>query len=78
MTAKRSKARTVRYRALTDMSLRQSSDPEDPKYGDWHEWPAGTVFTPPPHMNVERALQRGIMEPVKDGGESKVENDGEE
>lgn len=56
-----------RYRALVDMGLRQSPDPSSPKYNEWHEWPAGTVFTPPKHMNVKKALERGIMEEVAEG-----------
>ena len=59
-----SRQASVRYRALTDMSLRQSADPEDPKYQEWHEWPKGKVFTAPPNLNVARALERGIMELV--------------
>jgi len=62
----------VRYRALTDLSLRRRPDRT---CNDWHEWPEGAVFTPPPHMNVERALERGIIEPVADGGETEVSGD---
>ena len=54
----------MRYRALTDLSLRQSKNPKEPKYEQWHEWPAGTVFEPPKHMNVALSLERGIIEPV--------------
>jgi hypothetical protein len=57
----------MKYRALTDLSLRQSKNPKDPKYEQWYEWPAGTVFEPPQHMNVALSLERGIVEPV-DGG----------
>lgn len=49
------------YRALTNLSLRQSSDPQSPLYEQWHEWPEGSVFTPPKHMNVDKALERGIV-----------------
>ena len=52
----------MKYRALVDMSLRKSPDPKAPEYEDWFDWPAGTVFEPPEHMNVERALARGICE----------------
>lgn len=72
MIAKRRKA-PVRYRALTDLSLRQRPDRT---CNDWHKWPRGTVFTPPPHMDVARALERGIMEPVADGGRTEVSGDG--
>ena len=54
----------MKYRALTDLSLRQSKNPKDPKYEQWHEWPAGTVFEPPKHMDIPRCLERGIIEPV--------------
>ena len=54
----------MKYRALTDLSLRQSKNPKDPKYERWHEWPAGTVFEPPKHMDIPRCLERGIIEPV--------------
>ena len=57
----------MQYRALTDLSLRQSKNPKDPKYEQWHEWPAGTVFEPPKHMDIALSLERGIIEPV-DGG----------
>ena len=56
---------TKKLRALADLSLRQSSDPNDPKYELWHEWKAGEVFTPPAHMSVEKALARRIAEEVK-------------
>ena len=52
------------YRALTDLSIRQSPDKKSPKYEQWHEWPAGTVFEPPKHMNIPKALERGIIEPA--------------
>lgn len=56
-----------RYRALVDCSLRQSPDPASPKYEQWHEWPAGTVFDAPKHLDVKRALERGIIEEVSGG-----------
>lgn len=59
-----------RLRALIDMSLRQSPDPQSPLYEQWHDWPAGTVFTPPAHMDVARALERGIAEEVRNDGEA--------
>ena len=57
----------MKYRALTDLSLRQSKNPKEPKYNQWHEWAAGTVFEPPKHMNVSLSLERGIIEPVGGG-----------
>ena len=57
----------MKYRALTDLSLRQSPDKKSPKFEQWHEWPAGTVFEPPKHMNVSLSLERGIIEPVGGG-----------
>jgi len=58
----------MKYRALTDMSLRQSADPKDPKYEEWFDWPAGTEFEAPANLNVEKALARGLMEPVRPKG----------
>jgi hypothetical protein len=55
----------AKYRALTDLSLRQSSDKEDPKYNEWFEWPEGKVFEPPEHMDIKKALKRGIVELVE-------------
>ena len=57
--------KTMQLRAIVDLSLRMSTDQASPLYEMWHEWPAGMVFTPPAHMNVELALQRGIAEEVK-------------
>ena len=34
----------------------------DPKCGEWHVWEKGRVFTPPPHMQVDLALSRGIAQ----------------
>lgn len=56
--------KTGQYRALTDLALRKSPRQGEPGYEDFYEWPEGTVFTPPAHMNVERALERGIVEAV--------------
>lgn len=56
-----------RYKALVDMSLRQSPDKRSAKYNEWHDWKAGQVFTPPKHLNIKRALERGIMEEVTGG-----------
>ena len=67
----------MKYRALTDLSLRQSKNPKDPKYERWHEWPAGTVFEPPKHMNVALSLERGIIEAV-DGGPTPISAAAEE
>ena len=52
------------YRALTDMSLRQSPDPKSPLWEEWFDWKAGEEFTPPAHMKVDLALERGIIEEV--------------
>ncbi len=51
--------------ALTRLSLRKSSDKDSPLWGEWFEWETGTVFTPPAHMDVARALARGIAEVPK-------------
>lgn len=56
-----------RYKALKRMSLRQNPDHDSPKHDLWHVWEAGTVFTPPAHLNIESALARGIMVEVKEG-----------
>lgn len=63
MATKR-KPQAKRYRALVDLALRKSPERGTPGWDEFHEWPAGTVFTPPPHMNVQRALERGIVESV--------------
>ncbi len=47
----------MRLRALTKMSLRKSPDSDE-----WHRWKAGEVFEAPAHMNVKRAIKRGIAE----------------
>lgn len=51
----------------SDIRLRQSPDRSDPKYEEWFVWQAGEVFTPPAHMNVEKALARGVILPVSSG-----------
>lgn len=58
----------VQLRALTDLSLRQSNDPESPDYQKWHQWPTGTEFTAPWNLRVDKALERGIVEEVKSDG----------
>lgn len=55
----------IRLRALVDMSLRRSKDTTSPLYEEWIDWKAGDVFEPPPHMNVSRCLERGIVEEVE-------------
>ena len=55
----------AKFKALTDLSLRQSPDPKSPLFNEWHEWKAGTVFEAPDHMNMEKCLERGIVEPAK-------------
>lgn len=67
MTTKKTPAPGARLRALTDLALRRSPTPGTPEYEQWHEWPAGTVFDPPPHMRVDLALARGIAEEVSGG-----------
>lgn len=54
----------MRLRALTDMSLRQSPDRKSPLFEEWHNWKKGEEFDPPEHMNVAKALSRGIVEPA--------------
>ena len=54
----------MKLRALVDLSLRSSPDPKSPLYEVFLDWPAGTVFEPPPHMKVDLALKRGIAEAV--------------
>lgn len=55
----------MKYRALTNLSLRRSIDPGSDQYNEWHEWSQGTIFEPPPYMDVARALSRGIIEAVR-------------
>ncbi len=71
MTTKTTKAAPRgQLRAITRLSLRKSPDKDSPLWDEWHEWEAGAVFTPPAHMDVTRALERGIAEvskPVRKG-----------
>jgi len=53
-----------KYKAVVDISLRRSPDPQSPLYEQWHDWKAGTVFIPPKHMNIGLALEREIVEEV--------------
>ena len=57
-----------KYRALVDMALRCSPDPRSSQYEEWHEWKAGEGFVPPKHMNIKRALERGILEEMTENG----------
>ncbi|HLA18301.1 MAG TPA: hypothetical protein VJ253_03180 [Dehalococcoidia bacterium] len=71
----------MKLKALVDMSLRKSPDSESPQYEQWFDWPVGEIFEAPGHMNVERALQRGICEKVSKAGPPSPEaevTDGEE
>lgn len=61
----------MKLKAMVDMSLRKSSDPASSLYGEWYEWQVGEIFEPPPHMDVARALARGIAEEVKEDVEAK-------
>lgn len=63
--------RKIRLRVVTGygpLSLRKSPDKNSPLYLEWYSWGDGQVFEPPEHMNVDRALQRGIVEEVKGNG----------
>ena len=69
-------AQRGQLRAITRLSLRKSPDKGSPLWDEWHQWEAGAVFTPPAHMDVARALERGIAEVPKPGTKtrrSKVE-----
>ena len=57
----------MKYRALVNLALRKSPDPKSPLYGQWYDWPAGTVFEPPAHLNIKVAVTSGKIEAVKDG-----------
>lgn len=60
----------AQYRALTDLSLWKTAGQEPDPFDDptqWLNWKAGVVFTPPAHFNVEKALERGIIEEVSNG-----------
>lgn len=52
------------YRALRDLALRRSPDAVSPHFQEFYEWPAGTVFDPPPHLNIAVALASGKIEEV--------------
>ena len=56
----------AKLRAKTALSLRQSGDKRSDAYEQWHEWKAGQTFEPPANMDVKRALERGIVEEVKE------------
>lgn len=57
-----------KYRALRNLALRKSPDPESPKFNEFFEWAEREVFTPPAHMKVELMLENGKIEEVKHGG----------
>lgn len=59
--------KTKTYRALTDLSLRQSSKPGTPEYDAWYHWQAGEVFEAPAHMDAKRMLASGKIEEVNGG-----------
>lgn len=50
-----------RLKALTDLDLRARPDVT---CEDWLHWKKGEVFEPPPHFNVAKALERGIVQEV--------------
>jgi uncharacterized protein YaiE (UPF0345 family) len=54
----------MKLKALTDMSLRKSADPNDPAYEEWYDWKAGETFDAPSNLKVDLALKRGIVEVV--------------
>ena len=62
MPAKPTKA--IKLRALIDLDLRARPDPH---CEDWLHWSAGDIFEPPPHLRIDKALERGIVEVVTDG-----------
>lgn len=64
-----SSAQAKRYRALRNLALRQSPDPDSPLFEQWFEWPAGTVFEAPTHMNAKLMLASGKIEKVGRGEE---------
>ena len=61
------KSAQTQYRALFDLALRKSPDPESPLYQEFFTWKQGEVFTPPAHMKVEVALASGKIEEVTGG-----------
>ena len=54
-----------KYRALRDLSLRKSPDATSPQYEEWYEWPAGTEFDAPKHLNVKLGIASGKFEEIK-------------
>lgn len=54
-----------KYRALSDLSLRQSSKSGAPEYALWHHWSEGEVFEAPAHMDAKRMIASGKIEEVK-------------
>ena len=62
------KRSSSRLKALTTLSLRKSPDQKSPLYQQWHDWRKDEIFTPPEHMDVKRALERGIVKEVKGDG----------
>ncbi len=60
-------AKAKQYRALRDLALRKSNDPNSPRYEDWYEWPEGALFEAPSNLNVKMALANGKIEEVADG-----------
>ena len=54
-----------KYRALSDLALRQSSKPGTPGYDLWHQWAEGEVFEAPAHMDAKRMVASGKIEEVK-------------
>lgn len=48
------------------LGLRKSPDPKSPLYEEFYSWPDGAVFEPPPHMKVDLALKRGVVEEVEE------------
>ena len=53
---------TAPLRALTKLSLRKSPDRKSPLWDEGFVWEKGVTFAPPPHMMVDRAIDRGIAE----------------
>ena len=53
-----------KLRALTRLSLRKSPKQGSKGWDEWHVWEKGIVFEPPPHMKVDLALRRGIVEEI--------------
>lgn len=64
MAARKKATATGKVRALRDLMLRQSPDHASPLHDEWHVWPAGTEFEPPPHMDVAKAIASGKVEVV--------------